>query len=447
MIIPGTRIVGLFAATVLPASLASAMVPEVGPFLAGFCLLLCAVGGIDAWLAERRRIGIAVEFPERLNLSRDRQAVLTFRVSDLKGAPRSMLIGLQLPEGFTSPYRELPLKLPGGEQSVKIQWPLTACRRGSHLLEQCRLRLLSPLGLWYSQGDLPAGTRFRVYPNLTEERKRLAAMFLNRNSALIRPCRQVGQGREFEKLRLYLPGDSLSDIHWRATAKRGQPVTKEFQIERTQEVYVIIDASRLSAKQVTPRHGEGGVEPLLESYIRSALILGSVAQNQGDLFGVMTFSDQVQGFVRAQSGKGHFGACRDALLNLSPGSANPGYDEAASFLATRLRRRALLIYLTSLDEPAMAEGFMRSIGVLSRRHLVCVAMQRPDTAAPLFSGSKAGGPDDLYRFLGGHLVWHGLREMKQNLRLKGVHLSLVEDERLSAEVVSRYLDVKRRQML
>jgi uncharacterized protein (DUF58 family) len=439
--------VRLFAATVLPASLASVFVPELGPALAGFFLILCVVAGVDAWLAERNRRGISVEFPERLNLSRDRQALLPIRISDSKGAPRSLVIGLQLPEGFASPNMEQPLKLPGGEPPVRVQWPLTARRRGSHTMEICRLRLLSPLGLWHSQGDLPAGTRFRVYPNLTEERKRLAAMFLNRNSALIRPCRQVGQGREFEKLRLYLPGDSIGDIHWRATAKRGQPVTKEFQIERTQEVYVIIDASRLSARQVIPHGGEGEMEQLLERYIRSALILGSVAQNQGDLFGVMTFSDQVQGFVRAQSGKGHFGACRDLLLNLTPGSANPGYDEAASFLATRLRRRALLIYLTSLDEPAMAEGFMRSIGVLSRRHLVCVAMQRPETAAPLFSGSKTGGPDDLYRFLGGHLVWHALREMKQNLRLKGVHLSLVEDERLSAEVVSRYLDVKRRQML
>ena len=447
MIVPSSRIVRLFAAIVLPSSLASAMLPTSGPLLAGVCLLLCAIGGADAWLAERHRRGINVEFPERLNLSRDRQAVLPFTVSNLSGAPQSLVIGLQLPKGVTSPYPEYPVQLPGEQHAVRGQWPLTASRRGTHLLEQCRLRVLSPLGLWYAQASLPAGTRLRVYPNLREERKRLAALFLNRNTALVRPARQVGQGREFEKLRLYIPGDSIGDIHWRATAKRGQLVTKEFRIERTQEVYVIIDASRLSARQVLPRCGEGSEEPLLERYIRSALILGSVAQNQGDLFGVMAFSDQVLGFVRAKSGTGHLGACRDALLNLTSTSTNPGYDEAASFLASRLRRRALLIFLTSLDEPALAEGFVRSIGVLSRRHLVCVAMQRPEAAAPIFSGGEAHGLDDIYRSLGGHLLWHGLREMKQTLRLRGVQLSLVEDERLSAEVVSRYLDVKRRQML
>jgi uncharacterized protein (DUF58 family) len=357
------------------------------------------------------------------------------------------VIGLQLPQGFSSPYPDYPVQLPGERQAFRVQWPVTGICRGIHLLEQCRIRVLSPLGLWQAQSSVPAGTQLRVYPNLREERKRLAALFLNRNSALIRPQRQVGQGREFEKLRLYLPGDSIGDIHWRATAKRGQLVTKEFQIERTQEVYVIIDASRLSARTSAPHGGSENREPLLERYIRSALILGSVAQKQGDLFGVMAFSDRVLGFVRAKSGKGHFGACRDALYTISPGSANPGYDEAASFLAARLKRRSLLIFLTSLDEPALAEGFVRSIRVLSRRHLVCVAMLRPEAAMPLFSGGETQDLDQVYRSLGGHLVWHGLREMQQTLRLRGVQLSLVEDERLSVDVVTKYLDVKRRQQL
>jgi uncharacterized protein (DUF58 family) len=447
LIVPTPRIMRLFAATVLPLALASAMLPNGFSLLCGISLLLCAIGGADAWQAGRRMRGINVEFPERFNLSCNRQAGLPFRVSDLSGAPRSLVIALQLPGGITSPCPEYPLQLSGEGQSVRGLWPVTASLRGSHLLEQCRLRLLSPLGLWYAQTPLPAGTRIRAYPNLGAERKRLAALFLNRNTALVRPARQVGQGREFEKLRLYIPGDSIGDIHWRATAKRGHPVTKEFRIERTQEVYVIIDASRLSAREVAPRSGEGITEPLLERYILSALILGSVARKQGDLFGVMAFSDQVLGFVRAKSGAGHFGACRDAIFNLAPATVNPGYEEAASFLAARLRRRALLIFLTSLDEPALAEGFVRSIGVLSRRHLVCVAMQRPEAAVPLFSGGEAQGVDDIYRSLGGHIVWHGLREMKQTLRLAGVQLSLVEDERMSAEVVSRYLDVKRRQML
>jgi uncharacterized protein (DUF58 family) len=447
LIVPTSRTVRLFAATMLPAALALALAPESRLLLAAGCLLLFAVWAGDALLAERRRSGVRVEFPERLNLSRDQQGGIPFTVCDLAGAACSLVIVLPLPEAFSSPARMLPVELGKGQKGVRVQWPLTGTRRGDYLVEQCRLRVRSPLGLWYAQGSLPAGTKLRVYPNLRQERKSLAELLLNRNNALVRPQRQVGQGREFEKLRLYLPGDSLGDIHWRATAKRGHLVTKEFRIERTQEVYVIIDASRLSSRMTDPQGAKGSAEPLLERYIRSALILGGVAQKQGDLFGVMAFSDRVLGFVRAKSGKEHFGACRDALYGLASGSANPGYDEAVSFLATRLKRRALLIFLTSLDEAALAEGFVQSIRVLSRRHLVCVAMPRPAAAAPLFSKEAVHLVDDVYRSLGGHLVWHGMRELQQSLRLRGVQLSLVEEDRLSGEVVAKYLDAKRRQLL
>ena len=431
----------------LPAAMVTALAPESRLVVAGVCLLLCAVAAGDALLAQRRRRGIGVEFPERLTMSCDQELALSFSVFDAGGASRSLVIALQLPDAFTSPRALHHVKLCAGPEPGRVQWPLTGTRRGNYRLGPCLLRLLSPLGLWHAQGSLPGGTLFRVYPNLREERKRLAALFLNHNNALVTPKRQVGQGREFEKLRLYLPGDALGDVHWRATAKRGQLVTKEFQIERTQEVYVIVDASRLSSRVVAPSSGEGSGEPLLERYLRSALMLGNITQKQGDLFGVMAFSDRVLGFVRAQSGKEHYGVCRDALYALAPGKGNPGYDEAASFLAARLKRRALLVFLTSLDEPALAEGFVRSIRVLSRRHVVCVAMQRPASAAPLFSQEGVHELDDLYRSLGGHLVWHGLRELQQTLRLRGVQLSLVEDGRLTAEVVSKYLDVKRRQML
>src|SRR5439155_5760719 len=103
--------------------------------------------------------------------------------------------------------------------------------------------------------SVPTQSEIRVYPNLLRERRDLAALFLHRGAFGLHAERQVGKGREFEKLREYVPGDGYDEIHWKATAKRGRPITKVFQIERTQEVYVVIDASRLSARPVeSPAH-------------------------------------------------------------------------------------------------------------------------------------------------------------------------------------------------
>ena len=219
--------------------------------------------------------------------------------------------------------------------------------------------------------------RFRVYPNLLTERKNLAALFLNRGMFGLHARRQVGKGRDFEKLREYVPGDGYDEIHWKATAKRGRPITKVFQIERTQEVYVIIDASRLSAR-IQPMAGAAtgasmGETTVLERFITAALVLGLAAEQQGDLFGLLTFADRVGTFVRARNGSAHYSACRDALYTLQPGAGDAGLRRArARSSGLRMRRRALLVVLTSLDDPLLAASFAANVDIICRQHLILV---------------------------------------------------------------------------
>jgi uncharacterized protein (DUF58 family) len=275
----------------------------------------------------------------------------------------------------------------------------------------------------------------------------------------------VGKGRDFEKLREYVPGDGFDEVHWKATARRGRPITKVFQIERTQEVYVIVDASRLSARKTVPsskfqvpsvagagddqpgtRNSEPGTNSL-ERFITAALVLGLAAEQQGDHFGLLTFSDKIGGFIRASSGKAHYSVCRDALYTLQPKIVSPDYDEVCTFIRTRLRRRALLIFLTALDDPALSESFVRNMDLIRDQHLVLVNMLQPPGAVPVFANSDVSVMDDLYQHLGGHLQWQQLQELDKVLRRRGVNLSILKNERLCAELVSQYLGVKRRQLL
>ena len=104
------------------------------------------------------------------------------------------------------------------------------------MLNSAFVECASPLGLWASRKQVPVQSEIRVYPNLLSERKNLAALFLNRGTFGIHAQRQVGKGRDFEKLREYVPGDGYDEIHWKATARHGKPITKVFQIEKTQEI-------------------------------------------------------------------------------------------------------------------------------------------------------------------------------------------------------------------
>lgn len=454
MLVPRTRLLVLAALIALPLTLLGAIAPNVAIFSSIPILGLILAAVLDLVLGYNSLNGITVELPEIVRLSKDREGVIDLKITCHRKTKTRLRLGLPFPYEITSSQEDVIAVLPEEGHLSHLAWQCTAEKRGVYRLNACYLELASPLGFWAMRGAVPTQCEIRVYPNLSHERQHLAALFLNRGGFGIHPRRQIGKGREFEKLREYIPGDSYNEIHWKATAKRRHPVTKVFQIERTQEVYVIIDASRLSARPSQTFDGanrskdlESPVESVLERFVTAALVMGLAAQKQGDLFGLLIFNDQIRNFVRASAGKAHYSACRDALYTLQPKSVNPDFDELATFLRLRIRRRALLMILTSLDDPLLAESFVKNMGLICRQHLVLVNMLKPALARPIFSDPDVSSVQEIYRELGGHSLWHNLRELERTLHHHGMYFSLVENERLCVDAVSQYVNVKQRQLL
>jgi uncharacterized protein (DUF58 family) len=448
MIVPRARLLWWAGLIVLPLATVGAVVPAVTLPAVAWIAALFALAALDAVLAYGRLDGIGVELPEVVRLSKDRPGAIELRIENESMRAMRLRVGLAFPREILSPDEDMLVALPEGSALARLTWACTPVRRGSYFFSVCYLEGASPMGFWAVRAAVPARMELRVYPNLLTEQKNVAALFLNRGSFGIHAQRQVGKGREFEKLREYIPGDSSDEIHWKATAKRGHPVTKVFQIERTQEVYVIIDASRLSARSPGVATGAGILPATtLERFITAALILGLAAERQGDLFGLLTFTDKVEHFVRARNGKAHYSACRDAIYALQPQIVTPDFDELCTFIRLRLRRRALLVFLTELDDPVLAESFVRNMDLICRQHLVLVNMLQPAGARPLFSNTNVASLDALYQNLGGHVLWHSLRELEKVLQRRGVRFSLLDNEKLSAQLVSQYISIKQRQIL
>jgi uncharacterized protein (DUF58 family) len=290
---------------------------------------------------------------------------------------------------------------------------------------------------WSVRKEVPIALTVKVYPNLLADPT--GANFLRRGLAGSRVIRQSGKGREFEKLREYVAGDASDEVDWKATARRGEPVVRVFQKERTQEIYVAVDASRLSARPL-------GDQTTLEHYVNAALVMELAAEAQGDRFGLITFSDRLHNFVRASAGKQHYSLCRDAIYQLQPRLVEPDFAAIFSFLTTRLTKRALIVILTALDDPMTGETFARNVVIASRRHLVQAAMVRPPGATPLFEAG-ADDVDEIYSGLAGHLRWRKLLELTSECRHKGVKLHMLNPEKISGQLTAVYLDVKRRQLL
>src|SRR5437016_2710430 len=236
-------------------------------------------------------------------MSKDRAATLELRVGNAQQKRRIIRLGLPLPREFDSQQEEAVVDLPGDVEWSRFNWACLPRKRGNYSLDAVYLEAGSPFGFWAVRKQAAVRSQIRVYPNLFAERRDLAALFLHRGLFGLHAQRQVGKGREFEKLREYIPGDGYDEIHWKATAKRGRPVTKIFQIERTQEVYVVIDASRLSARpsqvageklqvaDLPDRRPSPDLQPAtdnpqptsaLERFITASLVLGLASEQQGD---------------------------------------------------------------------------------------------------------------------------------------------------------------------
>lgn len=477
MIVPSSKLLFWFAIIVLPFALLGGVVASTALVSLGIigAFLLAVI--VDAIGADKGLAGIGVELPPVVRMSKDREGKLEVRIRNERKQPQRIRVALPFAREVPPVQEEMDVVLPAHAEWSRLAWSCTPNKRGSYRLESAYVQGMSPFGFWNARKAVSVKSEIRVYPNLFTERKSVAALFLHRGSFGVHAQRQVGKGRDFEKLREYIPGDSYDEIHWKATAKRGKPVTKIFQIERTQEVYVIIDASRLTARAPEQEDGSRGREEAegpgssedsassrrrpgaeaqsgtaltdstLERFVTAALVLGLAAEQQGDLFGLLTFTDKVERFVRAKNGQAHYSACRDALYLLEPKIVSPDFDEVCTFIRLRLRRRALLVFLTPLDDPALAESFVRNVDLIRRQHLVLVNMLRPPGAVPMFTNPDVAVLDDLYQQLGGHLLWHKLRELQKVLQRRGVQFSLLENERLSADLVSQYLAVKQRQLI
>jgi uncharacterized protein (DUF58 family) len=401
--------------------------------VAGLAVAAC----VDAAMRKRTLSGMDVAATALVRSFKDRGGEIPVRVENPSGRARRIRVGIAAPEGIESGDEEQVVDLPAGARMAEFPWRYTPRRRGLYRIDECFLEAGSPLGLWTVRQRVPLDCELRVYPNLRRNNDLRA---LRRGAVGLHVQRQLGRGREFEKLREYVAGDGFDEIHWKATARRGRPITKVFQVERTQEIYVVIDASRLSARPA-------GDETALERAIVAALIVGAAAERRGDLFGLAAFSHQVEAFTRARNGKAHYAACRDAIYQIQPRPTSPDFEEICTFLRLRLRRRAMLLFLTSLDDPVLAENFSRATQLLARRHLVMAGMLRPPSVEPLFQDPHVDSADDVYRKVAGHMAWKKLRELESSLARHGVRLSLFEAENFGGNLIALYDEVKQRQLL
>jgi uncharacterized protein (DUF58 family) len=353
-------------------------------------------------------------------------------------------VGIPFPTDFQTESAIQSIPLIEGCEHQNISFLITISKRGAFKVTELFWDYRSLFGFWIRRFEEKIQCELRIHHDLTHCSKETLRFLIHRDPGA-RLHRQLGRGREFEKLREYQCGDDFLDIHWKATAKRQYPITKIYRAEQAQQVYIAIDSSRLSRRPVATDTGQ--VQTALERSIVSTLLLCMAVERQGDQFGLITFSDKVDHMIATRRGLSHFSHCRDHLLQLQPTPVPPDFTEISSQIAQSIRRRALMIFLTSLDDPVVAEDFIRSIGMITRKHLVIAVMIVPAEIRQLFTGPPVTHSDEIYDRLGSHLRWTRLLQVQRELQQKGIHFLLFPHDQAEIRLIGEYLNIKQKQAI
>jgi uncharacterized protein (DUF58 family) len=431
-----TRRLALVIAVIAPLWLLSGW--TIGFRVALGALLTIVVAAlIDAiLLPDRADIHVVRRAPQTIGVGDEDE--LHYDIDSRWGRPLDVTLYQALPAAFLSfddAGRQVALAPRAG---ATITMPVGGRARGETPLGTVALRVRSPFGLTVRTLRYPTDDRIVVAPSLAGVRRfRWLAVHERLAAAGIRDARRRGEGRSFARLRDYVPGDDPRHIDWKATARRGHPITREFTIEQSQTVYLLVDAGR-SMTQLS------GAFPRFEYALSSALVLADVAVHAGDLVGLMAFDDQLRALVPAQRGGIALQAIRNALVPLMPTMVEPDYAAAFRALALRQRKRALLVMLTDVIDSRAARALLAHLSRGASRHLAIVVALRNETvlaAAALPESKRAGA---FYAAAAAQELLTERATALQRMRDAGVVVLDVAPDAMAAAVVSKYLELKAR---
>lgn len=337
-----------------------------------------------------------------------------------------------IPEGMQSQFLDQSIDIEKNF-STQITYHLRPLQRGHYHFEYCELRWPSRLGLWHQKYLAPCRSELRVYPDFTRlfNGKLTLDSWLNQLGVRNQPRR--GTGSDFHQLREFREGDTLRMIDWNATARKQQPITKELQEERDQQVIFLLDCGR------TMRSKDGDLSHF-DHALNACLLLSYVALRQGDAVGLQTFAGEPRRII-PKKGSSQLTALLNALYDVETSLQTADYDAALESLLHHQQRRCLVIVLTnmrSIDQQLLSNTLKR----VQRRHRVLFVNLREEVLdkacmEPVTSLDQANLYAGAIEFL------NNRSEIQQTIEQQGVHLLDVRPTQLGPELISQYLAMKK----
>jgi uncharacterized protein (DUF58 family) len=326
------------------------------------------------------------------------------------------------------------------QSRAKIARSVIPTSRGADELRALYVWYENPLGLIRRRVRIPAAQAIRVFPDLAAVERYGKLHLRNRViEAGLRRMKLRGTGTEFESLREWSDGDAFRTIDWKATARRGKLMVAQHEVERSQNVMLLLDCGRL----MTPRIDTGRK---LDYAVTAALSLATIAGLASDRVGLVAFAHDILTASAPRSTRSSIARLADTLYGLEPRFEESNYARAFAYLRHHLHKRSLIVFLTDVIDPLAQATVIAEVGSLAKHHLlICVFMN--DAAVSAALAQEPHTVSDAYRANVAVGLANERRLAKAMLERAGVIIIDVPAKKLTTSLIDEYLRVKRRGLL
>jgi uncharacterized protein (DUF58 family) len=442
--VPTRRLVALaFVATAiaLVAGLLSGTIPHLHPAWIALDVLLAALGAVDVLSGRGSRLAAERTAPDIFSVGRPNP--VTIVLTNRTDRPvRGLVFDDPLDDASVTGLPAV-LDLPP-RASAQVKYEITPTRRGARSFGAVTVRYALPLGLFERQERFSLARDVAVYPDVHAARALEMLRRQGREDRVVgeRSARSPRGDTEFERLRPWQRGDEIRHLDWRASARRGELVARQYQAESNQNVVFALDVGR-------GMRGEGGGLTSVDHALAAALLTADVALRGGDKAGLLTFDDRPRSFLRPTGGLRSGRKLIRAVHAIDAGLAATDYRSAMVFLKTQVKARSLFVLFTNVLDPRSARDLANAVRSLLPRHLpLCVLMRDKDVEEAAVAPIEPGATKrELYvrAAAAESIVWRD--GILRTLRTSGALVLDAPPEQVTTLLVRRYLEVKARRLL
>lgn len=356
-------------------------------------------------------------------------------------SPRALSLRVidELPIQFQNRDFSEEIFLTANKQQI-LSYKLSPTERGEYAFGAVNVFMETKMGLVQRRWREDYEMTVPVYPSIIQMKQfELRAFDRVTNQQGIKKMRRIGHSYEFEQIKNYVRGDDIRSINWKATGRRGQLMINQYEDERAQQIYCIIDKSRAMKM---PFNGLS----LMDYAINTSLVISNIALQKFDKAGLITFSDKLGTTIRADRKANHLNKILQSLYRERERPFEANYELLYQTARKIIKGRSLLLLYTNFESMYALDRVLPMLRRVNTLHLLVVVFFE-NTEIKEFSEAEAKDLSEIYTQTVARQFLAEKAAMVQKLKQYGIQAVLTAPEDLSVNTINKYLELKSRGLI